>query len=588
VTSIGEDAFFICTNLSSITIPKSVASLGDEAFGDCASLAGVYFQSNAPLFGHDVFDSDNIAKIYYLPGTSGWDRYFTNVILNTEVPEVILNPPNPAGSLQVTIVPAAAISAGAQWQVDGGLPQPSGAKVLGLTVGNHVLSFNAVGVGTRPVSQTVRISANNTTMADGIYEEMGNPIFTIAFPKPGQSVSNSLLLAAGAVEDNVAVDGVYYQLNGGAWTVATPSNSWSNWTASSVLHPGANTFSAYAQDSSGSSSRTNTVVFNYNVFLASQGTYNGLFAPTNGARQQTNSGAFTFTLTSTGSVSGKLTIGSNTPSLNGQFNTAGALTIATVGKDESSLTTTLQLDFTNQSVSGTVSDGSFIANLNGDRDVFSSSSKATRFEGQYTLVIPGVNDPTMGPYGTSYGTVAVDDLGNIKLAGSLADGTAISQSSVVSQSGAWPFYVSLYGGQGSLWGSNYFSSHSLTNGSALSWINVTNASKTAVYRAGFTNPAATLTGGLYVATNTLSPGLAVTLQDSLFAVTVTSLPKNTNKLTLQTNKMTGVINGSFANPANPKQTIKVSGVILQLQGKTNAQGYFLGTNQSGIFTLGPP
>jgi hypothetical protein len=37
---------------------------------------------------------------------------------------------------------------------------------------------------------------------------------------------------------------------------------------------------------------------------------------------------------------------------------------------------------------------------------------------------------------------------------------------------------------------------------------------------------------------------------------------------------------------NPKQTIRFNGVILQ--GQTNAQGYFLGSNQSGIFTLGPP
>ena len=53
-----------------------------------------------------------------------------------------------------------------------------------------------------------------------------------------------------------------------------------------------------------------------------------------------------------------------------------------------------------------------------------------------------------------------------------------------------------------------------------------------------------------------------------------------------TNKTTGVISGSFANPDNTKQTIKFTGVILQ--GQTTAQGYFLGTNQSGTFTLEAP
>jgi hypothetical protein len=56
---------------------------------------------------------------------------------------------------------------------------------------------------------------------------------------------------------------------------------------------------------------------------------------------------------------------------------------------------------------------------------------------------------------------------------------------------------------------------------------------------------------------------------------------------LKTNKTTGVISGSFANPDEPQKTIKVNGVILQ--GQTNAAGYFLGTNQSsGAFTLGLP
>jgi hypothetical protein len=82
--------------------------------------------------------------------------------------------------------------------------------------------------------------------------------------------------------------------------------------------------------------------------------------------------------------------------------------------------------------------------------------------------------------------------------------------------------------------------------------------------------------------------LAVTLQETnpSFTITITNLIGNTNKLTLKTNKTTGVISGSFANPANSKQLIKVNGVILQNQ--TNAQGYFLATNQSGIFLLQSP
>jgi len=88
VASIGIWAFADCTGLSRITIPNSVTSIGRYAFADCAGLTAVYFEGNAPtLDGLDVFNGDDNATVYCLPGTTGWGTTFGGL------PTVLLPPP---------------------------------------------------------------------------------------------------------------------------------------------------------------------------------------------------------------------------------------------------------------------------------------------------------------------------------------------------------------------------------------------------------------------------------------------------------------------------------------------------------------
>jgi hypothetical protein len=72
--------------------------------------------------------------------------------------------PYVAGSLTVTISPTAAATAGAQWQVDGGTLQNTGATVSSLTPGLHTISFTSVTGYTSPTNTYVNISANGNTL----------------------------------------------------------------------------------------------------------------------------------------------------------------------------------------------------------------------------------------------------------------------------------------------------------------------------------------------------------------------------------------------------------------------------------------
>jgi hypothetical protein len=80
--TIGSNAFYLCYNLTNIVLPGSVSSIGLAAFQVCDALAGVYFGGNAPAvdstaFGYDLHYTDT--TVYYLPGTTGWSSNFAGV-----------------------------------------------------------------------------------------------------------------------------------------------------------------------------------------------------------------------------------------------------------------------------------------------------------------------------------------------------------------------------------------------------------------------------------------------------------------------------------------------------------------------------
>ena len=88
-------------------------------------------------------------------------------------------PPPSVGSLTVTLQPAGAVSAGAQWQVDSGSYHNSGDIATGLTPGPHTLSCKAVTGYIAPASHSVSITGGAVTSDTETYTTVAPSTYTL-------------------------------------------------------------------------------------------------------------------------------------------------------------------------------------------------------------------------------------------------------------------------------------------------------------------------------------------------------------------------------------------------------------------------
>ena len=80
------------------------------------------------------------------------------------------------GSVNVTLNPSGAVSAGAQWNIDGGGWQTSGTTLGTISPGSHTINFNTITGWTSPSSQSITVSANTTTSPSGTYVLISIPL----------------------------------------------------------------------------------------------------------------------------------------------------------------------------------------------------------------------------------------------------------------------------------------------------------------------------------------------------------------------------------------------------------------------------
>lgn len=328
-------------------------------------------------------------------------------------------------------------------------------------------------------------------------------------------------------------------------------------------------------------------------------TYAGLFYQQSGVQHQ-SSGALSVRTTRRGTYSATLEIGSRRYSFSGQLDQLGSATKTLNRGGENPLTVNLQVSSgENSTMTGSVSDGSWVADLTVYRAVFNARTNPAPAVGKYTIIISG---PAAGseqiPEGDGFGTVNITAAGQVRFSGALADGTRVTETGFLSQNGQWPLYTTLYQGNGQLLGWVNFSttpSRDLTG--QLSWIKLPN-SRNRSYPAGF-ELEPNVKGSLYQppAKNTpildFTNGQIVLTGGSLSESVINYITINTNnkvtnlssnRLTLILTPSSGLFRGTVLHTEDGIP-IRFSGALLP--DENSGSGYFIRANQSGRAYLGP-
>ena len=401
-----------------------------------------------------------------------------------------------------------------------------------------------------------------------------NFISVIASPSAGGAVYGSGIFASGSTNTVTAT--------------ANPAYHFVNWTdtngnvaSTSALY----TFTLV---------NNQILVANYgpNLVTPVKGTYNGLFFNTaTGVTEQTGGMLKGLAVSQKGTYSGTVLIDGASHAISGAFDAYGQATNKITRTSSQGGPLTVVMTLVNSSNTASQVTGTVTGTNWADTNLLANFSTNTVPSAEFTMLIqPDASNapPVNSPGGDGY-VLLTNKAGTATITGALADGTAFSQTTSVSQDGGVPIYASLYSGKGLLLGWINLELTN-TNGVSLTWIHPQRT--TGLYQNGFTN--VLLAQQILLSPWTNPPeniGLMTNLS-VLDTIGTANIP-----ISVSTATPGKVIGASVSGTINPKTGLltvtigsganKITGHGAILLNATNGGGYYLTKTNAQAITLEP-
>jgi uncharacterized repeat protein (TIGR03803 family) len=555
------------------------------AGGGAASFS-VEAGGSAPLSYQWMFDGTNSIAGATNPSLVVYDEQLTNggtytVLVsnpyNTVSADAVLSVVAPT----VTIHSPPATVSNSSLTVAGTAAGPNGVAIVRCQLNTNGPSAAA---GTAHWQTNLTLQPGTNTLQAQSFDPAGNASAIKSATVFYVTYSPLTLQTSGLGSISTKFTGTNLMVGRGYTMKATPAAGmiFSNWTGSLVTNSNPLTFVMI-------SNMMETANFVTNPFIASAGTYEGLFFTSNAVAEQSAGLLSSLVIKTTGAYSGQIVLKGLHYGFTGSFGASeqSSPTIARSAAQGGSLT--MEMTLSNNEVTGNISgtdSGGWQSTLRAERTTAPSGSA------EFTMLIPpGLDAPSNSPPGYGY-ALATNHNGSVTLSGAVADGAAFSQTVSIVGGGDVPFYASLYGNAGLLLG--WLNLSGGLTASNLWWIK-TSSSSSALYTNGFTNlvtnvltsawtkPAASyLPFGVLTITNS---GPALEIVVSISDGTLLAEPGSTaNSLTGSLNAKTGLLKIIFGNGTGSGTT---TGYAAILGDSTNGGGYYVTKTNAGTITLIP-